>query len=116
MPATCAVRNWVAGRREFDTCHATSCRQSKTRAFRGARGGCGITGGSGHRRCASRMAPESGEGNGGAGLRDPARFDARRIASRAPRSIAALCEISGIGEKKAERFGAGILGVIATVS
>ena len=38
------------------------------------------------------------------------------IAARAPRSIAALCEISGIGEKKAERFGAGILGVIATVS
>jgi len=38
------------------------------------------------------------------------------IAARAPRSIAALCEISGIGERKAERFGAGILGVIATVS
>jgi ATP-dependent DNA helicase RecQ len=38
------------------------------------------------------------------------------IAARAPRSIAALCEISGIGEKKAERFGAGILGVVAEVS
>jgi ATP-dependent DNA helicase RecQ len=38
------------------------------------------------------------------------------IASRAPRSIGALCEISGIGEKKAERFGAGILEVIATVN
>ena len=38
------------------------------------------------------------------------------ISARAPRSMAALCEISGIGEKKAERFGAGILGVIASVS
>jgi ATP-dependent DNA helicase RecQ len=38
------------------------------------------------------------------------------IAARAPRSIPALCEISGIGEKKAERFGAGILGVVAQVS
>lgn len=36
------------------------------------------------------------------------------IAVRAPRSIAALCEISGIGEKKAERFGSDILGVIRT--
>jgi superfamily II DNA helicase RecQ len=38
------------------------------------------------------------------------------IAARAPRSIAALCEISGIGEKRAERFGSGILGVIAEIS
>jgi ATP-dependent DNA helicase RecQ len=38
------------------------------------------------------------------------------IAARAPRSIPALCEISGIGEKKAERFGSGILGVVAQVS
>ena len=38
------------------------------------------------------------------------------IAARAPRSIGALCEISGIGEKKAERFGADILGVIAAVN
>jgi ATP-dependent DNA helicase RecQ len=38
------------------------------------------------------------------------------IAARAPRSIAALCEISGIGEKKAERFGSGILSVIADLS
>jgi len=35
------------------------------------------------------------------------------IAARSPTSIARLCEISGIGVKKAERFGAGILAVIA---
>jgi len=37
------------------------------------------------------------------------------IARRAPASLAELGEISGIGEKKAERFGAGILKVVASV-
>jgi ATP-dependent DNA helicase RecQ len=36
------------------------------------------------------------------------------IAARAPHSIAELCEISGIGQKRAERFGARILSVIAS--
>ena len=35
------------------------------------------------------------------------------ICRRAPKSIPELCEIPGIGEKKAERFGAAILKVVA---
>lgn len=37
------------------------------------------------------------------------------IARRSPGSVTELCEISGIGEKKAERFGAGILRLTASV-
>ena len=37
------------------------------------------------------------------------------IARRAPATTAGLCEISGIGEKKAERYGPGILSVVASV-
>jgi len=37
------------------------------------------------------------------------------ICRRAPRSIAELCEVSGIGEKKAERFGEAILKIVARV-
>ncbi|HLH40725.1 MAG TPA: RecQ family ATP-dependent DNA helicase [Bryobacteraceae bacterium] len=35
------------------------------------------------------------------------------ICRRAPRTLAELCEVSGIGEKKAERFGEAILKIIA---
>jgi ATP-dependent DNA helicase RecQ len=35
------------------------------------------------------------------------------ICRRLPRSVADLCEVPGIGEKKAERYGAQILGVVA---
>jgi ATP-dependent DNA helicase RecQ len=35
------------------------------------------------------------------------------ICRRVPRTIAELCEVPGIGEKKAERFGAAILKVVA---
>lgn len=38
------------------------------------------------------------------------------LCRRAPASIAALCEVPGIGEKKAERFGEGILKVIGSIA
>jgi ATP-dependent DNA helicase RecQ len=37
------------------------------------------------------------------------------LCRRAPETIAELCEVPGIGERKAERFGAGILKVIAAI-